>query len=383
MKSVHVLVSILAIAACGDNKNKSSPDAAGSIDAPMADAQTTPRAIVVAPSADFKTPPGIMSELDVASRHVTQNLAAGEVGADPFLRMYGGFLYIINRSGGGGDNITIVDATTLAFVSQIATGTSSNPQDVAVVGDKLYVPVLGGTGVAVLSQSQQAMTGTIDLNTATGETDGFPDCVSAYTVGTDVYVACDIYNESNYANEGNGKIVVIDSATDTVRTTITLDVENPQNEFEQLPDGDLVITAEPLDNGSDEMTGCVARITPGATPTQACLFHNTDLAGIVDAMAVTPAPNPMLYMTVTSFDFSASSLSTWDMAAATPTSNVSPASEFITDVTTCPDGTVIVGDQTMAAPGLRIYQGSTELTTAALPIGLPPGDGDGMACYVP
>ncbi|HEY1816854.1 MAG TPA: DUF5074 domain-containing protein [Kofleriaceae bacterium] len=377
-----MFVSILAIAACGDNKNKSAPDAAaGSIDAPMADAQTTPRAIVVAPSADFKTPPGIMSELDVASRHVTQNLAAGEVGADPFLRNYGGFLYIINRD--GGDNITIVDATTLAFVSQIATGTSSNPQDVAVVGDKLYVPVLGGSGVAVLSQSQQTMTGAIDLNAATGETDGFPDCVSAYTVGTDVYVACDIYNESTFANEGNGKIVVIDSTTDTVRTTITLDVENPQNEFQQLPDGDLVISAEPLDSGSDEMTGCVARITPGATPTQACLLHNTDLDGIVDAMAISPAPNPMLYITVTSFDFSASSLSTWDMAAAMPTNGVSPASEFITDVAACPDGTMIVADQTMAAPGLRLYKGSTELTTAALPFGLAPGDGNDMTCYVP
>jgi hypothetical protein len=381
MKSVHLLATILAFAACGDNKNNSSPDARGSADAPMADAQTTPRTIVVAPSADFKTPPGIMSELDVASLHVTQNLAAGEVGADPFLRMYNGFLYVINRD--AGDNITIVDANTLAFVSQIATGTSSNPQDVAVVGDKLYVPVLGGSGVAVLSQSQGTMTGTIDLNAATGETDGIPDCVSAYTVGTDVYVACDVYNEQTFAYESNGKIAVIDSTTDTVRTTITLDVENPQNEFEQLPDGDLVIAAEPLDSGSDEMTGCVARITPGATPTQTCQITNVDLAGTVNAMAVSPGANPVLYLSVSSFDFTSFSLSTWNVGSAALANNISPASEAITDVTTCPDGSVIVGDQTMAAPGLRVYKGTTEVTTAALPFGLAPGDGDGMACYVP
>jgi hypothetical protein len=382
MRSVRILVATLAFAACSDNKNHNAPDAHGTADAPMADAQTTPRAIVVAPSADFKTPPGIMSELDVASLHVTQNLAAGEVGADPFLRMYGGFLYVINRD--AGDNITIVDASTLAFVTQIATGTSSNPQDVAVVGDKLYVPVLGGSGVAVLSQAQGTMTKTIDLNAATGETDGLPDCVSAYTVGTDVYVACDIYNESTFANEGNGKIVVIDSTTDTVRTTITLDVENPQNEFQQLPDGDLVISAEPLDSGSDEMTGCVARITPGATPTQKCQIENTELAGIVDAMTVTPGADPMLYLAVTSFDFSTSSISTWAVGSGSATTNnVSAASQFDTDVAACPDGSVIVADQTMAAPGLRVYKNGVEVTTAALPFGLAPGDGNDMACYVP
>src|SRR5262249_23268783 len=77
MKSVCIFVSILALAACGDNKSKATPDGHGSTDAPTADAQTTPRLIVVAPSADFKTPPGIMSELDLASQRVTKNLAAG------------------------------------------------------------------------------------------------------------------------------------------------------------------------------------------------------------------------------------------------------------------------------------------------------------------
>lgn len=380
MKSVRIFASIIALAACGDNKNKSTPDAPGS-NAPPADAQTTPRVIVVAPSADFKTPPGILSELDLASQHVTENLAAGEVGADPFLRRYGDFLYVINRD--AGDNVTILDANTLAFVTQIATGTSSNPQDVAVVGDKLYVPVLGGSGVVVLSQSAGTMTSTIDLNAATGETDGIPDCVSAYTVGTDVYVACDVYDETTFVNESNGKIAVIDSTTDTVRTTISLDVENPQNEFEPLPDGDLLIAAEPLDSGSDRMTGCVARITPGATPTQKCQLTNIDLGGLVNAMAVTPGADPVLYLSVSAFDFSTSSLSTWDVGSGALANNVSPASEAITDVTTCPDGSVIVGDQTMAAPGLRIYKGTTEVTTAALPFGLAPGDGDGMACYVP
>ncbi len=375
-----VFACLALLAACGDNKKPLAPDGGGSNVGPI-DAPSTPRAIVVAPPINFGPPPGIMSELDVASQRVTQNLFAGVVGDDPFLRTFDGMLYVINRN--DGDNITIIDASTLAYVNQIATGTSSNPQDVAVVGDKLYVPALGTAGVVVLSQSAGTMTSTIDLNAATGETDGKPDCVSAFAVGTDVYVACDIYDETTFAPEGNGKLVVIDSTTDTVRTTVTMPVENPQGELTQLPDMDLMISAEALDNGSDEAKGCVVRVTPGTTPAAVCQIENTDLNGIVNHMALKPAPNPLLYISVEAFDFSGASLSTWGVTADTVVNSISPSTETITDVAACPDGSIIAADQNATLNGLRIYNGSAEVTTAPLPIGLPPGDGNGMVCYDP
>jgi hypothetical protein len=177
-------------------------------------------------------------------------------------------------------------------------------------------------------------------------------------------------------------LVVIDSTTDTVRTAVQLPVPNPQNEFVQLPDMDLMIAAEALDNGSDEMKGCVVRITPGTVPAAACQLLNTDLAGIVNHMALKPAPNPTLWLSVEAFDFSGASLTTWDVLNASAiTNNVSPASETITDVTVCPDNTVIAADQNSMLNGLRIYNGTTEVTTMPLPIGLPPGDGNGLVCY--
>jgi hypothetical protein len=376
-----VFVGLALFAACGDNKKSLSTDAGGSNVAPT-DAPSTPHAIVVAPSFDFGPPPGIMSELDVAAQHVTQNLFAGVVGDDPFLRMYNGILYVINRS--DGNNVTLIDATTLQYVNQIATGTSSNPQDVAVVGDKLYVPALGTSGVVVLSQSAGTMTETIDLSgsDAANDPDGKPDCVSAFAVGTDVYVACDVYDETTFVPAVHGMIVVIDSTTDTVRTAVQMPVANPQNEFVQLPDMDLMIAAEPLDSGSDETKGCVVRVTPGTTPAIACQLQNTDLNGIVNHMALKPAPNPLLYIAVEAFDFSGASLSTWDVLNASAlTNNVSPSTETITDVAVCPDNTIIAADQNATLNGLRIYTGTTEVTTMPLPIGLPPGDGNGLVCY--
>ena len=375
------LACLTLLAACGDNKKALSPDGGGGGDAPV-DAPPTPHAIIVAPSLNFGPPPGIMSELDVAAQRVTQNLFAGVVGDDPYLRAYNGMLYVVNRS--DGNNVTIIDASTLQYVNQIATGASSNPQDVAVVGDKLYVPALGTAGVVVLSQSAGTMTSTIDLSgsNAANDPDGKPDCVSAFAVGTDVYVACDVYNETTFVPAPHGMLVVIDSTTDTVRTAVQLPAPNPQGELVQLPDMDLMIAAEPLDTGSDEMTGCIVRVTPGTTPSAVCQIENVAINGIVNHMALKPAPNPLLWISVEAFDFSGASLSTWNVLDASDlTNNISPSTETITDVAVCPDNTIIAADQNATLNGLRIYNGTTEVTTMPLPIGLPPGDGNGMVCY--
>ena len=74
------------------------------------------------------------------------------------------------------------------------------------------------------------------------------DCISAFTVGTNVFVACDDLDDTNaqLPPRGVGKIVVIDSTNDTVTTTISMPVENPQSIFQRSPmdsmfGGDLLI----------------------------------------------------------------------------------------------------------------------------------------------
>src|SRR4051812_5023508 len=165
----------LDLAACGDNP-------APAADAPPA--ATPPRAIVVA--GDFKAgQPGILSTLDPATREVKVGVGpALAVGNDPYLRHFGGELFIINR---GENNITILDDQTLQLKEQIGTGAGSNPQDVAVVGTKLYVPTLGTKGVTVLTRGSNTTT---EIDLSADDPDHKPDCNSAYTVGTDVYVSC-------------------------------------------------------------------------------------------------------------------------------------------------------------------------------------------------
>ena len=82
---------------------------------------------------------GILSTVDIDKLDVVQNAVTGVAGNDPYLRQIGSDLLIVNRS--TGNNVTILDTKTLALREQLATGAGSNPQDVAVKGNKLHFEV--------------------------------------------------------------------------------------------------------------------------------------------------------------------------------------------------------------------------------------------------
>jgi hypothetical protein len=185
-----------------------------------------------------------MSVLDIDSKTVTMNVApAGAVGADPILRKFGNELFVVNRN--DGNNVTILDASDYSLKEQLATGAGSNPQDVAIHGDKLFVPALGTAGVVVLTRGSTAIT-TVDLTAL--DPDGKPDCVSAYTVGDQVYVVCGTLDGS-FEPRGSGKLVAIDANTLVASAAGDQGNRNPLGNLEKLPDGvvggDLVIPTIP------------------------------------------------------------------------------------------------------------------------------------------
>jgi len=367
------LTSLLVFAACGDNlaqEPDGGPDAQGG----------APHAVVV--SGSFQAgEPGVMSALDLGTLQVAQRVAPnGAVGSDPVLRRVDGELFVVNRA--DGNNITVLDATTFAVKEQLATGAGSNPQDVAVVGTKLYVPSLGTAGVVVVTRGSAEIT-TISL--ASLDLDGKPDCVSAFRVGNDVYVACGMLDE-NFTARGPGKVVVIDSSTDTVRATITLANTNPFGMFEQMPasvGGALVIPTVP--SFGDFSVGCVEKIRPGATPAvDGCVVTNQSVNGIVSRIEFQDlGALKVQWMVVTSFDTEPhGNLQGFDLVTnCLWPAPLSPPTQVLVDVTVCPNEQLVVADQTAAANGLRVYDGGSETTTSALSIGLLPGSTRGLVCY--
>jgi hypothetical protein len=338
-----------------------------------------PRAVIVA--GDFKMgDPGVLSTLDPATGIVETNVGpALAVGSDPILRHIGSELLIINR---GENNITILDDQTLELVEQLGTGASSNPQDVAVVGNKLYVATLGSKGLTVLTRGSKT-TAEIDLS-ADDPGDGKPDCNSVYLVGTDLYVSCGLLHD--FVASAPGIVHVIDTAKNTVKSTLTLSHKNPLGVFERVPGtgpqgGDLLIaTVEDYQTAP----GCIERVTTGGTPAAAgCLIDNAMLGGF--ATRTDPQVDPdlsIVWTAVASTDFAHADLRAFDMGlAALWAGPLNASTEVIADLAHCPSGELIVADSAVGANGLRIYNGGAETTKAALPIGLGSFSQHGLVCY--
>ena len=356
------IACLVFLAACGDNgklPGEMQPD--GSVDAPAGPS----RAVAVA--GDFVTPgfSGVMSSLELGSMKMTMNVApAGAIGSDPILRKLGGDLYVVNRAGGNSD--TILDASTFAAKEQLSTGANSNPQDVAIWGTKLFVPAMNTAGVVVATRGSGQLV-TIDLSAL--DPDGKPDCVSAYTVGNDVYVACELLDE-NFSPRGPGKVVVIDPTALTVRTTLTLSTANPFGVFAELPDdGGLVI---PTFDFANPTARCLEHVAVGTPIAKGCLVQNATLGGyVVRATTQKVGESHMLWMVVNNGNFSAERARMWGYDLTTKTlwsDPLTPESQVLTDIAACSDGRIIVADKTMTANGLRVYEGAQERTTEPLAI---------------
>ena len=376
------LVSLAGLAACGDN-HRNAPDAGPAADAPVDTLALASRAVVVV--GDF-TPGdfGVLSTIDPVTRTVHKDVGpTGAVGSDPVLRHIGRELLIVNR---GDNNITILDDDTLALKEQIGTGAGSFAADVAVSGNKLYVPATGTKGVIVLTRGSTA-TPVIDLSA--DDPDGLPDCSSAYLVDTRLYVACGLLK--NFKPTGPGKVYVIDTATDTLQPALTMSLthDNPLGWFERFPAGsphagDLMI---PTVENFTTAPGCLERITVGAVPASAgCLVDNPTLGGYAVRTDIEADGDGQIVWTAVAFpnQFTRGELRAFDMSlGALWAGPLNPNTEQVTDVVHCPSGQVVVFDSTFGAPGVRVYEGTAEKTTAVLSIGnakqaLPQ---HGLVCY--
>ncbi len=368
----------LSLAACGgaDEHADDAPDAPDAAPAPDADESLTPVRLAVVAS-DFST--GVFTTIDAPSLTVDTAAVAGVASADPVIRAHGDELFIVNRY--NFDNITILAADTLALVTQISTGSDSNPQDVAVVGNKLYVAALGADGIRVIDRATPTTIGSIDLSKL--DTDGVPDCVSVYAVGDRVFAVCGLLE--NFAAVQNGKVVVIDTSDDTVETTFDLPAMNPAGFLELAPAGtafagDLLMATIP--SYTDLATGCLVRITTGTTPAASCGPTNQSLGGFASRVGFAGA---VTWVVAAHFDGSFNAFGELRPIAAAGTlgDSVTGSAVVAQDLAVCGDF-VFVSDKAAAAEGVRVFardgDALNQLTTTVLDVGTTPIAGNGLVC---
>jgi DNA-binding beta-propeller fold protein YncE len=367
---------LLAATACGDNgETANKPDAKPAFDGNPGDAPAA-RTTALIVAGEFGGT-GSIARIDVAAKTAEKNAVPGAADADVVSRLIGNELFILNRVR---NNLTVLDRGTLAPKLQIALGDGSNPQDAAVSGNKIYVPLLGGKGVAVVTRGSQTVT-EIDLSNLDA-VDQQPDCNGALVVGNQLFVQCGMLK--NFVPTQNGKIVVINTVNDQVTTTLTLPERNPFGLMIQSPAaskfaGDILVSTVP--SFTTVTQGCVVRIKPGATPTVGeCAIQNAALTAFPSRLAIS-ADGKDLWVAVKGFGAGAQ-LRRVDLTTGTVDPQpLSPAAQEIADVATCPDGSIVVSDATAASFGVRVYSKTAEVTTTPIDIGIKPGAGAGINCF--
>ncbi|HTM22838.1 MAG TPA: hypothetical protein VL172_20085 [Kofleriaceae bacterium] len=383
----HLLALLLLPAACGDDAavNPDAAPPAPDADPSAPDAGPPTTSTVFAVGTDYFSA-GISSTVVVPSLALTQNAVEGVASTDPVVRRFGERIYVINRY--GFDNVTILDAGDLQLVAQISTGAGTNPWDVAVVGDRIYVAALNAGGLLVIDASRpdDGVIDRVDLPALDLE-DGNPNCNAVAVAGDRLYAACGLLDDNDMwlTPRGPGKLVSIDLADDSVDGTVHLISANPQGQILVTPSdgplgGDLLIDTV---NYFDLTAGCLERVSPGPAPrSNGCLIQHADLGGIVTGAAWTP--DDRIYLAVTTGwdpdDYQPlGKVMIYDATTGTLSADaMTPDTERPFDLALCPTGHIAIAD---AAGGLRIYDPTgTEMTPDLLDLGLPPVSG-GLTCY--
>ena len=368
--SAFLLLGALALApaACGGDDDDDGGDGAEAF------------STILAVGTDFSTA-GVATTISVPGLEVTTGAVEGVASTDPVVRHLGDRLFIVNRL--GQDNVTVLEADDLTLVAQISTGAGSNPQDVAVVGDLLYVAAFNSPGLLVvdLTRPDDGVIDTVDLSDR--DPDGLPNCGTVMADGADVLTVCSLLDDADFlAPRGPGVAVKLDvDGLDVVEEWPT---EIRPFGLAYAPVGGSDVWVATVDDFADPGAGgCIQDLSFLDDLEPGCVVSNEDLGGFASAMAWDPATERLWVTVTTGFDpddfgpignLVSVDIGTGEVEPVAMADGARPM-----DLALCPSGHLAVSDATR---GVRVLApgASDELTAAPLDIGLPPVS-NGLVCY--
>lgn len=311
-------------------------------------------------------------------RTVTSNVAM--VSSDAVLRVFGGLLYVVNRS--GADNIQVLDpANAFATLKQFSVGNGSNPHDIVFASPtKAFVSRYDSADLWIVNPQTGAHTGTIPL-AGFADADGIPEMDRMALWAGWLFVSIERLDRNNfYAPAGGSLIAVIDPVNDALIDVdpvalgvqgILLPAQNPTTELVIDPAGKLLVGCT---GNYGALDGGVVRIDPATLAVEATEVTESALGGDINDVAVASSQRGFTVISDASFN---TLLRSYDRGTGLATGTPFSTSGFnIADVEVNDRGELWLCDRTSTAPGLRVFDAATgaQLTTSVLGTSPPPSD---------
>jgi len=331
------------------------------------------RAVVV--TTTFET--GALATVRTAPpRKVTH--PASTIAGDAVLRPLGERLVVLNRF--LADNVQILDPSRgLKTVLQCSTGAGSNPHDLALIApDKAYVTRYDLPRLLIVDPSARTCAaferGTIDLG-AFADADGLPEMNQVIVEGGRAFVTIQRLNRRRaFEPTGPGRVLVIDVASDTVVAELPLSGANPFGDASGIVrepgTGKLVVGS--VGKFGTIGDGGLQRIDPVTLTVEPGFYVGEEVLGgdVTDFVLASPTRGYAIVQAKSERNL----LVRFDPSGVAPPEELLSRAGFLPDVAIAPDGTVWVADQTLPAPGLRVFDPLTgaQMHGGVIDVGLPP-----------
>jgi hypothetical protein len=365
--TVIIGLLLLGIAACSDSDSSSSEKPAAT------------NAFVL--TTDYST--GSYSTIDLDTLAASKDLPSttGIAESDSSGVYFNNKVYIINRY--GFDNVTVLDTSDLTTaVSQFSTGNGTNPQDMAFVSDtKAYVSLYAGTDVLIVDPTSTGteIIDTIDLSDFLdpADADGGLEANPMVIVGDYLFVA--LQRLVNWSADLPSIIAVIDTTTDTLvdvdpATTgvqgITLTGRNPiYMEYDETLE--RIVVSEVGNYGL--MDGGIETVDPDTFEAEGFMSTEAQLGGDIGDVVLVNGTKGYVVISDPSW-VDPNTVAVFAVATGNKSGELAITSPFIPDLALDSQNRLFVPDRTPTAPGVRIFDTTTddEVTAAPIDVGLPP-----------
>ncbi len=297
------------------------------------------------------TPPVFRPDLMVAHSDSTVRTGMGKV-------------FVVGRM--GGDYLLAADDETFAVKYQTPLGAGSNPQDVALVSTcKAYVSLYQSATLAVVDPSTGNLLRTAVSLSEYADADGSPEAAWMAVVDENT-VAVAIQNLEDWAPSRSGRILLVDTQTDTVSGAIGLTSRNPFSPLVRVGANTFAVGCVDDFSGNQggiEVFDTQARTSRLAVPAAVLGGVPTDLAMEDENCGYALVNTPGWESGIRAFCLDGT-VGGWLLA---------PGRYTVTGLALTDDLRLVVADATASAAGVRLVDVATGTVSERIATPLPPG----------